>query len=140
MVPTVEQFEHLGDNRFRMAVRWTVKEPLKIPEGEYWNFIQFLNAKHGTDADIAFRSTPFPEPPLREWKAGERYVAGPVTIAVPKHAGAGTYKVNTGFFDPKQRKSAGTIVNAERNGVIVGALHVEKQDGTVTDIRYVPAE
>ena len=131
-------FTHLGGNEFEMAIVWSVTKPIEA-EGKYWAFTQFCNPRYATDGDIVFRFTPWPEPPVSEWRAEEEYRVGPVRVQVPDHAGSGDYRVRTGLYDPERRKGPGVILGGDGNAMVVGTLTIRREGERVTDISFTPA-
>jgi arylsulfatase A-like enzyme len=131
--PEVTGFSYVGGNACEMTVTWHVRGPIGATE-KYWCFTQFLDAQN----QIAFRFTPWPEPPTTEWKAGNDYTVGPVRVEVPATAAAGKYQVRCGLWNPDTKKGPGVLVNGEGNAQVVGELTVKRQGETVTGIAYAP--
>lgn len=136
MRPEAEKFGYLGGNEFEMGVVWHVTKPLK-PEGRYWSFMQFLR---GNSGEIAFRATPYPEPPVTEWKAGEDYHVGPVKFVVPPETAAGNFRVRVGLYDPALKKGPGNLLGGEGNARTVGMLTITRQGGKISGVSFKPQE
>ncbi|MCD6352360.1 MAG: sulfatase-like hydrolase/transferase, partial [Armatimonadetes bacterium] len=136
MSARVGQFKYLGGNEFEMEIIWHVDRPIEVTEGKYWAFTQFLNPKYGTDGQIVFRFTPYPDPPFRQWQAGKDYHIGPVRVKVPDNAGTGEYRIRTGIWDPKAHRGPGVIVGGEGNAVSVGRLMIKREQGKIVSITY----
>ncbi len=132
-----QQFKYLGGNEFEMAIVWHVKRPIRV-DGKFWAFTHFINPKYADDGGIVFRFTPWPDPPVTEWQAGEEYRIGPVKVRVPPRAGAGNYRVRTGLYDPKRRKSPGVILGGDGNAMNIGTLRIKKDGDRITNIQYQP--
>jgi arylsulfatase A-like enzyme len=133
--PEVAQFKYLGGNEFETEIVWHVRDDMP-PEGKYWAFTQFCNRQFAADGDIVFRFTPWPDPPVTEWRAGQDYHIGPVRVQVPAHAGAGTYQVRSGLWDPERKKGPGVLLKGEGNAKVIGDLTIKKDGDTITDITY----
>ncbi len=137
--PEVAQFRYLGGNEFEMRIVWQVRGPIDT-EQKYWCFTQFVNPKYGTDNDIVFRFTPWPDPPTTEWRPGNDYPVGPVKVRVPDHAGPGKYTVRSGLWNPETKESPGILANGVGNSKIIGDLTIKKEGDRITDITYAPRE
>jgi hypothetical protein len=136
--PEVERFEHVGGNEFEMTILWRVNSDMP-QEGKYWSFTQFCNREYATDGDIVFRFTPWPEPPVTEWKKGDEVRVGPIKVTVPDHAGAGKYTVRCGLWDPETRKGPGIFLHGQGNREDIGTLTINKEGAQITAITYEPA-
>jgi len=137
--PEVAEFEYLGGDEFEMKIVWHVRGPID-QDRKYWCFTQFLNPKYGTDNDIVFRFTPWPEPPTTEWQPGNDYAVGPIKVKVPEHAGPGKYEVRSGLWNPEAKQGPGGLVNGQGNAKIIGDLVIKEEGGRITDITYTPRE
>jgi arylsulfatase len=135
--PEAAEFRYLGGNEFEMTIVWHVRGPVDADQ-KYWCFTQFVNPKYGTDNDIVFRFTPWPDPPTTEWKPGNDYAIGPVKVRVPDHAGPGKYEVRSGLWNPETRQGPGILVNGVGNARIIGDLTIAKEGDAITDIKYAP--
>lgn len=129
----VEDFEDQGNGTFRLSIVWRVNRALKPKPGRYWAFTQFLKGK-----EIAFRFTPYPEPPFTGWQAGKEYRVGPVTVSVPKGA-SGAFSVKSGFYDPTQGRSPGVYAAGPGNGLVLGTLDVRRKAEAVESVSFTPA-
>ena len=136
--PEVTGFKYLGGSEFEMEVTWHVRGPMNHEE-KYWAFTQFINRKYATDGEIAFRFTPWPEPPTTEWEAGSDYTVGPVKVTVPEHAGPGKYAVRSGLWNPDSGQGPGILLNGQGNSQDIGTLEIKKDGDEVTDITYTPS-
>jgi len=137
--PEVASFKYLGANEFDMEIVWHVREDMP-QEGKCWAFTQFCNRQYATDGDIVFRFTPWPDPPVAEWKAGNDYRIGPVKVQVPPRAGPGKYEVRSGLWDPEQKKGPGILLNGQGNAKVIGELRIDADGGKITGISFAPSK
>ncbi len=133
--PKVESFKYLGGNEFEMTILWIVEGPVP-KDTKYWSFTQFCNKKYGKDGSIVFRFTPYPDPPTKAWKKGDRVKVGPVKVKVPAHAGPGKYEVRVGLYSPEKKKGPGILKGSLSNALVLGTLTIQRKNGQVTGISY----
>ena len=137
--PEVTDFRYLGNGEFEYFYVWhAVDVPTK--NMKYWSFTHFANAAYGTDSDIVFRDTRWPDPPTTEWEAGEHYALGPVHVSIPDHAGPGKYTVRIGLYNPDKRATPGRLLRGQHNNVTVGELTVKKDGDTITGVAFRAAK
>ncbi len=135
--PEVSEFQYLGGRAFKMTILWHAEQAL---DGKYWSFTQFINPRYGKDGAIAFRFTPWPDPPTTEWKAGGVYRIDSGRVEVPAHCGPGEYEVRIGLYDPQRKKGPGILKRGTSNYLVVGKLRIEGKEGKITKITFVPRE
>ncbi len=135
--PEISHFNYLGGNEFEIAVTWHVNSPIKA-EGRYWCFCQFCNPKYGTDGDIAFRFTKYPDVPIQQWQPGKTYTVGPVRVKIPDTAGSGNYTVRVGLWEPNKRRGPGILKGTAHHFMEIGTLTVVRKDGKVVDVKFKP--
>jgi len=121
--PEVEEFEAIDARTFEMTLLWHVDGPMP-DDTKYWSYTQFCNRKYATDGEIAFRFTPWPDPPTTEWKPGETHRIGPVKVEVPEHCGPGKYQVRIGLYSPDAKKGPGILTKGVGNYILAGELTV----------------
>jgi hypothetical protein len=135
--PELTLIEQAGDDRIRVAWTWHVNDTL--PRERYWTFIQFGNPRYGTDGDIAFRHTHWPDPPTTQWRKGDTYPMGPFEITVPKHCGTGAYQVRIGLWEPEKRIGP-HLTRGTGNHLVVGTLHLVIREGKIQSLRFEPMQ
>lgn len=136
--PEVTLCELLEDNRLRFAYRWHCGDELE--EG-IRGFVQFTHPEFGEEGcgDISFRVVSWPETPTEQWRPGEVYPMPTDEVTIPEWAGAGTYDVRIGLYNPEKREGP-PLLKGTGNSVNAGTLTIERDAATVTAARFEPAE
>jgi arylsulfatase A-like enzyme len=137
--PEITAFKMLGDNELEYSYTWHAADAPGA-ETRYWSFTHFANPKYGSDGDIVFRDTTWPDPPTTAWKPGTDHLMGPIRVRIPKEAGPGKYAVHIGLYDPETRTGPGHLLRGQNNRAQVGELTIQRDGDAVTKAEFQPVK
>ena len=134
--PTAERVEYIGDNRFRMPIRWDVRQ---APPPGLRVFVHFLSPRAEGGEDIAFQGDHTPKQPTETWR-GTMRTATKQIIEVPADFGSGKYEATVGLYSEKRGRQM--LLGHERGSrrYLLGTLIVEGEAGRITSIRLEPPD
>jgi len=136
--PEVTQCELVDGTRLRFAYRWHCEDPV---EAGTRGFVQFTHPEFGEEGcgNISFRIVSWPETPTEEWEPGNVYPVPTDEVKIPEWAGAGTYDVRIGLYNPEKREGP-ALLTGNGNYVIAGTLTIERDGDAITAARFEPAK
>ncbi len=138
--PEVTVSEYLGDGRLRFGYRWIANDEV---EPGTRGFVQFTHPEYGEEGcgDISLRIVSWPETPAEQWQPGNSYEMPTDVVTIPEWAGAGTYDVRIGLYNPEKREGPPLLDGTGGNAVIAGTLTIERDEGgDVTAATFDPQQ
>jgi hypothetical protein len=137
--PSIEQFEHLGGDRFRMQVAWDTREPAPKDLCTFIHFEQPVVSRHRKPEGFVGGGA-YPEKPTSRWQGHETTAYRQYHL--PEELPAGRYAVLVGLYDREGNKKRYHLLGPGRGDerYKIGTLIVERQGGEVSDIRVEKAE
>ena len=146
VMPVAKSFEKVGDNQFNLTIDWNVFRSLK-GRADVMNFAWFLHLEPPRmnwheKLELTVLGGGMPETPVSEWESNQSQNFG--TMTFPDELGSGTYNVLIGLWNPNETgRAAGQRAkllgpSPDNSRILLGKLKVEKRDGRVTKLDFVP--
>ena len=142
VMPIVKSFEKVGDNQFNLAVDWNVFRPLK-GRADVKNFSWFLHLEPPRmnwheKLELTVLGGGKPETPVSEWESNLSQNFG--TMTFPDELGSGTYNVLIGLWNADGNRQRAKLLgpSPDNSRILLGKLKVEKRNGRVTKLEFLP--
>ena len=128
ITPSLGHWQDNGDGTFDLTINWKIARKLEGNRIAFWHF------KH--DQKIVFQADHALSPPTTQWSVGQTIKDGPRRVKARTDVPENDYDVVVGLYDNTGR--AALVHGAD--WMRVAKLHVNRQDGKVTEIKLSPAE
>ena len=142
VMPVAKSFEKVGDNQFNLNVDWNVFRSLK-DQGDVKNLAWFLHLEPPRmnwheKLELAVLGGGMPETPVSEWESNQSQNFS--TITFPDELGSGTYNVLIGLWDADGNRQRAKLLgpSPDNSRILLGKIKVEKRNGRVTKLEFVP--
>jgi hypothetical protein len=131
--PAAERLEYLGQDKFKLIVRWDAQQP--APKNLTF-FVHFFKPQTSRlHKDGFYGTTARPSPPTSAWQGTVR-TGQSSTITIPPDLRAGTYDVLVGLYDPSGKGHRYRLQGDEDSELRyrIGRLTVHRTKGAVTGV------
>ena len=142
VMPAAKSFEKIGGNQFNLTVDWNVFRPLK-GRADVKNFAWFLHLEPPRmnwheKLELTVLGGGMPETPVSEWESNQSQNFG--TMTFPDELGSGTYNVLIGLWDADGNRQRAKLLgpSPDNSRILLGKLKVEKRNGRVTKLEFLP--
>ena len=149
IMPSVNSFQYLGENRFTATFKWNAKEPAPKDLGVFVHCAEKRQRVWIYRPVEAVLGGAFPTVPTSQWSGeiitdnhAEKNAAGQPVMTIPDSIPAGRHYFIVGLYDANDRGQRAKLIgyDADSNRYVVGWLNVERKDGAVSNITLEPFE
>lgn len=143
VMPVVDDFRNVDNDQFQFDIDWNVFRSLK-DRADVKDFGWFLHLEPPRMSwheklELTAIGHGMTETPCSQWDANQRMTTE--VFRFPEELNAGTYNVLIGLWDVNGNKQRAKMLGPSPDNssrVLLGKLKVEKRDGRVTKLEFLP--